>query len=703
MLTALSKAARLEKKLKSLETGLQLNVKKLARALESKQNISSPLPANQSAPLSPHSSSESTTPSTPQTPETTMFPGTPKHIPPNTTVVIKDIQKNMKTSKNNRKWTNITLSICTFILLTSATAYFYLSRNILLPSRATLYRFINSFHPIDIEKITNIGKVSQTLSDYRAEFSIPDEVNIPGTLAVDAISLTPHVMVKQNGSVYGLTKNVLLQSDELERLKVLINEQEKLISRLQSDVITSAFVYYFQPFDPTYRCMAILILGSNSGKASSAQVDTFFMLSNVLASSNFTVMCYASDGDSAYSTLVNDTVSRWNSHLRPILKFTKPLYSNDPLHVCKRGRYRLLTHDLVLMEKNGERLNVTAIQDILNLPSIVFYDARITKMQDSLPLQLFSLQSFLTVEYSEMFSECAFMLPFTLLITALTAKDITLDERADLLEILIHYMNFYKEESENTSKEIRGVYKGKENSVLFDTNLINDIISTAISINSVINGFQGTVSLNRIGTNPLEHHFGLLRIRCKFNHNFEKVTKEETKLKVLHEIEKETVGNAIHSRKATFGDIITLNGEIHGEKSKFTNREIAYAVLLYFNVPLQHVKINRKINECFVVNAYSEFVGILRRVGSRDGSRKRIDAVDSHDLACPGSAGAFIAQRQENSKIIKTDYATSASNDAATTNVKAHDDKTISRKNRSVKKKRVSLSKSPSSNSQPIG
>ena len=248
MLTALSKAARLEKKLKSLETGLQLNVKKLARALESKQNISSPLPANQSAPLSPHSSSESTTPSTPQTPETTMFPGTPKHIPPNTTVVIKDIQKNMKTSKNNRKWTNITLSICTFILLTSATAYFYLSRNILLPSRATLYRFINSFHPIDIEKITNIGKVSQTLSDYRAEFSIPDEVNIPGTLAVDAISLTPHVMVKQNGSVYGLTKNVLLQSDELERLKVLINEQEKLISRLQSDVITSVFVLIFSAF-----------------------------------------------------------------------------------------------------------------------------------------------------------------------------------------------------------------------------------------------------------------------------------------------------------------------------------------------------------------------------------------------------------------------------------------------------------------------
>ena len=52
-----------------------------------------------------------------------------------------------------------------------------------------------------------------------------------------------------------------------------------------------------------------------------------------------------------------------------------------------------------------------------------------------------------------MFSECAYMMPFTLLITALTAKDITLDERIHLLEILIHYMNFYKEEAEKTRKE----------------------------------------------------------------------------------------------------------------------------------------------------------------------------------------------------------------------------------------------------------
>ena len=57
-------------------------------------------------------------------------------------------------------------------------------------------------------------------------------------------------------------------------------------------------------------------------------------------------------------------------------------------------------------------------------------------------------------------------------------------------------------------------------------------------------------------------------------------------MKVLHEIEKVTVGNAVYSRKSTFSDVVTQNGEIHGEKSKLTNKEIAFVVLFYYNVPM---------------------------------------------------------------------------------------------------------------------
>ena len=134
-------------------------------------------------------------------------------------------------------------------------------------------------------------------------------------------------------------------------------------------------------------------------------------------------------------------------------------------------------------------------------------------------------------------------------------------------------------------------------------------------------------------------------------------------MKVLHEIEEEMVVNAVYSKKSTFHDGVRLNGEIHGEKSKFTNREITYVVLLYYTVPVLHVKFNRKVNECFVVNPFTDFISILRRVNSQDASRKRLDAIGLHDLTCPGSAGAFFAQWHENSKIIKSVYATITSND----------------------------------------
>lgn len=62
------------------------------------------------------------------------------------------------------------------------------------------------------------------------------------------------------------------------------------------------------------------------------------------------------------------------------------------------------------------------------------------------------------------------------------------------------------------------------------------------------------MSLNRIGTNPLEYHFGLLRIRCKFQHNFDRFVHEEKKVELLDEIEKMTIDNIVSSRKKTFGE-----------------------------------------------------------------------------------------------------------------------------------------------------
>lgn len=71
---------------------------------------------------------------------------------------------------------------------------------------------------------------------------------------------------------------------------------------------------------------------------------------------------------------------------RPILDKSTVLYSNDPLHLMKRGRYRLLSHEIVPLFKYDYILNISLIKELTNLPEIIFDDSSVTKMHDFLPL-----------------------------------------------------------------------------------------------------------------------------------------------------------------------------------------------------------------------------------------------------------------------------------------------------------------------------
>ena len=72
----------------------------------------------------------------------------------------------------------------------------------------------------------------------------------------------------------------------------------------------------------------------------------------------------------------------------------------------------------------------------------------------------------------------------------------------------------------------------------------------------------------------MEHHFGLLRIRSKYQHNFDRLIQEK-KNKILNDIESTTIGNVV-SKNANFGIIIFVQNEEYGEKSLFTNHEIQF-------------------------------------------------------------------------------------------------------------------------------
>ena len=223
-------------------------------------------------------------------------------------------------------------------------------------------------------------------------------------------------------------------------------------------------------------------------------------------------------------------------------------------------------------------------------------------MQDSLPLKLFTIENLLVLEEKRCYDAFAYFLPFSLLIYAITGKNLDINDRVDLLEITAHYLSSFKTIYDNTDAKNRGMQQGKKKCVLFNNKLVNNLLTTIISINTRLNLFKGSVSLNRIGTNPLEHHFGLLRIRSHFEYTFTNFIQEEAKVKVLHEIEKEVIGNIVASHKSQIGEtVFFLNGEYYGEKHYYKNREFAYSILSVIGV-------NVGDNKCFTENAYLEFI-----------------------------------------------------------------------------------------------
>ena len=579
------------------------------------------------------------------------FKGPPRHIPPNTDMFLKEIKKNKNVHRNKRTWNKKILAICALIFLISYNAYILLRKNVLLPSVSTIYRYLDSdFELIDSENIVNIENIDSILDSYRKTNNIDENEEIPGFIAVDAVALTRHVTITEDGNIIGLTKKVKLTPEEIENLRVVIENQEKLLKKLNDLTITNAFIFYFQPINPIYKCMTLNIQGTHSGKATNDQSSMLPILKEKVEKKKYKVIGYASDGDSGYWTYRDKNIDQWNQLKRPILSQKTVLFSNDPLHLLKRARYRLLSHNLVQLFKYEDPISVELIHELTNLPSVIFDNSQLTKMHDHLPIQLFTIESLEVLMYAELYAEASYFLPFVLLNEALSTKNLTVDERVDFLEIITFYCKYYKMLYEKTSKTDRANLIGKNKTVLFDLNLIDDLMTTTLSINTVLNGNYDIISLNRIGTNPLEHHFGLIQLRCKFKHDFKKFIEEEAKIIIIDEIEKMTIGNLVHHRKSSYGENVVLDEDPpHGEKSKFFNSEMALSILWKFGLPTNKIK---KVSNCFNEEAYLEFISKTKNVKSFHKAKNRQTIINSLDLSIGHSSGAYIKQRLEEKQLI---------------------------------------------------
>ena len=145
----------------------------------------------------------------------------------------------------------------------------------------------------------------------------------------------------------------------------------------------------------------------------------------------------------------------------------------------------------------------------------------------------------------------------------------------------------------------------------------------------------------------------MLRIRCRFDHRYTNFIKQENKVNILHDIEKEIIDNIVVSRRNVFGETLNLDGVLYGEKQRFSNREVAFSILSTFGAKTSKLKFHKPSNPCFVENGYSQFIALLKNINKWNDQKKESYIVNSKKLIPPGSSGAYIKMRQENSKLLK--------------------------------------------------
>ena len=576
------------------------------------------------------------------------FVGKPKHIG----TIIGDISSNARRSKKGKRWKPITLKLFLLIFLLCPAVVLILSLMGIGPSPNTIRRFMKKTSPfkdINFQKIEDIQKITER---YRKSNKIDDTQIVHGVLACDAISTNTYLRVNKAGYVTGTISDIFLPPESLGLLAEEISKQEELLMNLKNETISDAFIFQYQPLDDKLPPFIVHIVPSNSGKASTNITKTFKKLAAQLKLKNFLTLAYATDGDSAFNQFANKTINRWGMVGRPIIDFSKPMYSNDPLHILKRGRYRLLSNNLVPIFKNDNIINIAEAKAILNLPEVVFYDAKITKMKDSLPIKLFNLENFYLLYQLQNNDLTAYFFPFTMMLAALDIPFINIDERVDFLEIAFHFLYFYEillERVPTTSRSPQICTKGQKCS-MFTKKIIHDIMSTIISLDSIINNYSGDISLNRIGTNPLEHHFGLLRLKCQYNHEFENIILNEEKIQILQMLENEFVDNIIKKRRKTFGVQIHLDNINYGENYGYSNKQMAFALLCKFGLPTQYI--NFRVTRTDYYSLITIFEGKLNNTINNLRKTNRMYIVKSSELTSHASSGAYIQKRQIEKQIL---------------------------------------------------
>jgi hypothetical protein len=227
---------------------------------------------------------------------------------------------------------------------------------------------------------------------------------------------------------------------------------------------------------------------------------------------------------------------------------------------------------------------------------VVFLNSGITKMQDSLPLELFSPKVF-----AQALSQCPcndiVMASWCLLTSALTLATISTKTCLNLLEIGFWFLWLHSSLTRVCGHPHRVCEKirGGRLAILYTPRQVCDALNKLGSPMTVIRDSPTLIRLNRLGSNPLEHAFGKARIRCSdVNTMLRMMTGFTSKALSLRVIMFLQIVSAPRPRPSIGVDCEPIS---ESDPSAFTSNPKAIAVSLFLQtrIYLTHLQLNSNL------------------------------------------------------------------------------------------------------------
>ena len=558
------------------------------------------------------------------------FHGTPRRISDKDPVphqCFTEICKQGRVKPNRRRFTMPVIAMAMALYLISGPAYEFLRNFFPMPSRQTLY-FRTSFGlRFNATQLGNVSFIKNVVDNYRDENNVTDE-EIYGILAVDAISLDKEMIITKDGLVYGGIESEVLSKEALTKIQTHFQELEQLWRNKSSVIISDAFVFQFQPVIATFRPFVVHIAPSTQGKATQEHVGLLEEISKRLSEHRIMVIGYSMDGDSTYRKLHDRFYTEYEETVRSdnrfvnFSKISSCLIVSDPLHILKRARYRLLGSIVHAgLTNSTEAIDADALAAVLNLPSKVFSSQKFTKMHDDLPISLFSFESLVHLA-DEKPVYLAYFLPFCLLNIGLSEKGLSIEERINFLEVAFYYVLAYLGELKEKPSQLPDVKTARNAHVkLFPQNLALEMTNTLASILSVMYSFNGTIHLNRIGTNPLEHTFGAIRMRSRHKNTYQKLVKSVGDMETWKKmVSVAGTGGKISGRRSYYGQLVSTNISFSPCVLNMNPRDIAVAAHMIYGLPISSKELdcwNMNFVSQVACDVFTEFVSTLRTIYRR--------------------------------------------------------------------------------------